>query len=268
VKLFVLISAVLLTGCASTSNMQVGPSTYFDENAANFVAIGDSIPNDAEPVGPVEASRCQRNSLDASISDDMVLHDLQIAAYAKRANGIASISITKESGLLQNCWYVLKGRALAYKTKNAPIHPEDVQKVFDQQDEMWAEQLENGEITLVQYSRNVFELAKKLDPQAAQVHAFNAYRVYAAKQLEDKKITQEEYDYRVSEKYAELVSVSEEKSRQNGRQQVVNGQHVDPTPFLLYAIGQSFKNAYQPPPRNFVNCTSNNFGGSISTTCY
>lgn len=117
----VVVVAGALTGCASQSgNLQVGTGQSYmalkDQREASLtVKEYPAVPPGAEVLGPVDASRCHRNTLDAAPEPAQLLLDLKVAAYARGADGIAGIQQTRESGLLKNCWYIVTVRATAFK---------------------------------------------------------------------------------------------------------------------------------------------------------
>lgn len=120
-KLIYAACAALLAGCASTSaNMKVGTEhsavSAADQRAA-VLAVKEypAVPAGAAVIGKVDASRCHRNSLQAAPTKEDLLADLKVAAYARGADGIASIEETRESGLLLNCWYIVTARATAFR---------------------------------------------------------------------------------------------------------------------------------------------------------
>ncbi|MBT9467198.1 hypothetical protein [Hydrogenophaga sp.] len=112
-----------ITGCASNSaNMRVGTDmTYLSlkdqREATQAVQVYPQPPQGATMLGQVDASRCHRNTLQAPPTDTELLLDLRIAAYARGADGIASVKIEKATGLLQNCWAITNGTAQAFQLK-------------------------------------------------------------------------------------------------------------------------------------------------------
>ncbi|WP_153242675.1 hypothetical protein [Frateuria defendens] len=74
-----------------------------------------ALPAGAETLGTVEAGRCHRNFTQTAPTQENVMTDLKVAAYAKGADGITGVSIEKKSGLSNNCWYVLSGTAVAFR---------------------------------------------------------------------------------------------------------------------------------------------------------
>jgi hypothetical protein len=111
--------AVTLSACASQSaNMQVGTSISYlsisdQREAARTVQEYPTAPIGAKVLGQVDASRCHRNALDEPPSNDALVMDLKVAAYARGADGLTDIQFSKESGLLKNCWFVITARANA-----------------------------------------------------------------------------------------------------------------------------------------------------------
>lgn len=123
-RVFLLVAFILLlSGCSSHSgNTMLGTTSYNyslseQREALRTVAVAQALPDDAVNMGPVDAARCHRNSLDAEPTEDMILTDLRMFAYAKGADGIYDVNIFKESGLLKNCWHILNGKASMYKLK-------------------------------------------------------------------------------------------------------------------------------------------------------
>lgn len=122
--LLVLVAALAVTGCASQSgNMMVGTGQSYlsigeQREAARTVKVFSDLPAGATVLGPVDASRCHRNTLEAAPSDDVLLTDLKVAAYARGADGIVGVTTTKESGLLKNCWYIITAKANMVRVAN------------------------------------------------------------------------------------------------------------------------------------------------------
>ncbi len=106
-------------GCASnSSNMRVGTEQSYVSLKDQREAIAEvkeysSLPEGAKRISKVDASRCHRNAMQTEPTEDEVLVDLKVAAYAKGADGIMDVKIEKVSGLLQNCWNILTGEATA-----------------------------------------------------------------------------------------------------------------------------------------------------------
>ena len=116
----------LVAGCSShSSNLQVGNDQSYtslkdQREAVRTVKAYESLPSGAEVLDVVSAGRCHRSFVEEAPTEAAVLMDLKIAAYAKGADGITDVSISKDSGLNRNCWYVLGGTAKAFTLGNAP----------------------------------------------------------------------------------------------------------------------------------------------------
>ena len=116
----------LIAGCSSySSNLQVGNDQSYtslkdQREAVRTVKAYESLPSGAEMLDVVSAGRCHRSFVEEAPTEAAVLMDLKIAAYAKGADGITDVSISKDSGLNRNCWYVLGGTAKAFTLGNAP----------------------------------------------------------------------------------------------------------------------------------------------------
>ncbi len=124
-RLALALCAAVVAGCASPSaNMRIGSETMAlslqDQRAAsNTIVVAQAVPPGAQVVGAVDASRCHRFQGDIEPTDEMVMADLKVAAFARGADGIAGASIVREVGLTRNCWYILTGRATAFTAAKA-----------------------------------------------------------------------------------------------------------------------------------------------------
>lgn len=112
-----------LSGCATNSaNMRVGTDMSYaslkdQREASQAVQVTQQAPQGAAMLGQVDAARCHRNTLHNEPTDAEILLDLKVAAYARGADGITAVNITKTSGLMQNCWAILNGTAQAFQVK-------------------------------------------------------------------------------------------------------------------------------------------------------
>ena len=100
--------------------MRVGSEqTYIslqDQRTANQIVVEASdVPKGSAVIGPVDASRCHRHQGDIEPTNEMVIADLKAAAYARGGDGIAGATIVREVGLQKNCWFILTGRATAFR---------------------------------------------------------------------------------------------------------------------------------------------------------
>jgi len=84
---------IQLSGCATVS------SNIREENSLSYRPISLN----ATIRGPVDASRCYRNTLRIEPTKDTLMTDLKIAAYAKGADAITNVTVNEKSGLLHNC---------------------------------------------------------------------------------------------------------------------------------------------------------------------
>jgi hypothetical protein len=123
-KLALLVLSVAISGCSSySSNLQVGNDQSYaspkdQREAVRTVKVYQELPVGAEVIKTVSAGRCHRSFVEEAPTEAAVLTDLKIAAYAQGADGINAVSITKDSGLPRNCWYVLGGTAKAFTMSN------------------------------------------------------------------------------------------------------------------------------------------------------
>ena len=119
-----LLAAVALSGCSTySSNMRVGNDMTYaslgDQRAASqSVQVLDEPPAGATVIGPVDAGRCHRSFVETSPSEQQVLLDLKIAAYALGADAISNVVIDKQSAITKNCWYMLDAKAKALRIKS------------------------------------------------------------------------------------------------------------------------------------------------------
>ena len=124
VKCLIIIASVIVLGGCSTysSNMQVGNDQSYlslkdQREAIRAVAQYDSLPEDATVLGKVNAARCHRSLAEKLPDETMVVIDLKVAAYARGADGIADVKITKQSGLTKNCWHIIDAEAVIFMNK-------------------------------------------------------------------------------------------------------------------------------------------------------
>lgn len=115
-----LILIATTTSCATySSNLQVGNDQSYvslkdQREALRTIKEYESLPQGAVVLGKVDAGRCHRSFVETEPDENIVKIDLKVAAYAKGADGITDIKITKESGLTKNCWYILDGEATMF----------------------------------------------------------------------------------------------------------------------------------------------------------
>lgn len=271
--LAILVCALALAGCATSRNVRTSAEATASPEAQRYVVVATKTPAGAKEIGQITAARCHRNTFDPVPTEQQVIEDLQGEAYAKGANGISQVKVEKTGmTFASNCWQLLKGSATAFSNPGGPMTPADAQQTYDSKYAEWKQQYAAGTLSLLQFSRNTQQLVDELFPDAVHAHAFLTYRVFAAKQLEDKKIGKEEYDYLVAEKFAaykDAVNRERRAAESSAVARAQAAQQPDPTPYLMYALGQASAsmqnaaNAYRP-----VNCTSTSLGGVVNTSCY
>jgi uncharacterized protein YbjQ (UPF0145 family) len=119
--LIVAVILAALPGCSTySSNMRVGNGMSYaslgDQRAASkTIQVRDVVPSGAQVLGEVDAGRCHRSFVEKAPAEQAVLLDLKIAAYALGADAIADVKIEKQSALTKNCWYMLEGKAKAFR---------------------------------------------------------------------------------------------------------------------------------------------------------
>lgn len=121
-RTILILLATLTFGCGTTSsNYSVGTqqshASVADQRAASLLPVASALPSGARRLGVIDAARCHRDFTQTTPREEDLIADLKTAAYARGADGIAEVRISKESGLAQNCWYMLNGQAVAYAFK-------------------------------------------------------------------------------------------------------------------------------------------------------
>jgi len=121
-----------------------------------------------------------------------------------------------------------------------------------------------GEITEIGFSEGLLFLSKEMYPKDYLYQSLFRYRLFLSHELEAGRITQPEFQYKLSEKVVEFGEKS--KLRDDAaRQYVPSPSRPDMVPFILQGIGNSLRNAYPPPP---PYCMTTGWDGIYSTTCY
>ncbi len=121
-SLGIILAVLLLSACSTSSNLHVGNemsySSLKDQRETNkSVRAYKALPKGAKVLEKVEASRCHRMANHSAPTNEAVIQDLKISAYAKGADGITNVKITKDGDLASNCWYVLNGTASSFSFK-------------------------------------------------------------------------------------------------------------------------------------------------------
>lgn len=119
-----LAAALVCAGCGTTSsNITVGTGNFTVDPVRQRTALlavkeTPTIPEGGVEVARVDASRCHQSRSQVAPTQADVIADLKIAAYAKGANGIAAVTLTKGYNAGLDCLSVLTGAAVAYTLKN------------------------------------------------------------------------------------------------------------------------------------------------------
>jgi len=105
---------------SQVSNVRVGNEAWYgslesQRNANRTIKVTKTVPAGAEVIGPIEAARGHRDWRYSAPTEETVLTDLKVIAYTKGADGIADVKFSKSTNLMENFWYVLEGRATAYR---------------------------------------------------------------------------------------------------------------------------------------------------------
>ena len=113
-----------LFGCGDfTRNYLVGdelpPGDIQSQRIAmKTIKVFDDLPDNAQSVKEIYAARCHREEFEKEPKEEMLIGDFKIQAYAKGADGISNITVEKNSALMENCWYMLEGKAKMFMLSN------------------------------------------------------------------------------------------------------------------------------------------------------
>lgn len=150
-------------------------------------------------------------------------------------------------------------------------------KDYDSLTNQWNADLKAGMISELTYSRRMEAIAARVLPDDYRYQAYLKYRVFLAAELEKKKISKEEFDYKRAEKWAEY-----QESKARDRREVASQARIQPAPqtivvqpqprddsglaaaILLQGVANSMNNAYRPP----INCMSTATGNMVNTNCF
>jgi hypothetical protein len=121
--LFALVVGLLMVGCAGTRVTNVtegrdlpsGTDARTSREAIRTISVTETTPSNALITGSVEAGRGHRDWRNDEPTLEDLINDLKISAYAKGADGISEVQTQKKSGISDNYWWVLQGRAVAWR---------------------------------------------------------------------------------------------------------------------------------------------------------
>lgn len=170
----------------------------------------------------------------------------------------------------------------AAQKRTSPADPviaqisEATAKDYDTLTNQWGAELKAGKISELTYSKRMEAIAERFLASDHRYQAYLKYRVFIASELEKKKISKEEFDYKRAEKWAEYQEAKARDQREAAAQSRVQTPQtivVQPQPredsglatyMLLQGVANSMQRAYRPP----VNCTSTAFGNTVNTNCF
>ena len=126
-KIFILLSILLLQGCATTSgpsgsglignNINTNYSLEDLRKANKTIKYTETLPANAEMMGEITARRCHRMATDPVPSEETLMNDLKLLVYTQGGDGFTDYKLKKHSGvgLLYNCWQLRDASAKMYK---------------------------------------------------------------------------------------------------------------------------------------------------------
>ena len=114
----------ILSSCfASNAPNLIGKRANYDysddisalRDANRGVKIYSSIPERATNIKSIEVKRCHQNFTEDAPTEETLLDDLIIAAYAAGADGISKIKHKREKGLMKNCWHIRSAQGSIFR---------------------------------------------------------------------------------------------------------------------------------------------------------
>ena len=112
-----LMAALGLVGCVTAGyegqvgNMVSGDQVLARREAIKNVRYADTAPAGYRKLKDVSVRRCHRNWTEDAPTDQALLSDLKIAAYAEGGELLTNLRTDKKNGLAANCWYVVEATA-------------------------------------------------------------------------------------------------------------------------------------------------------------
>jgi hypothetical protein len=124
-------------------------------------------------------------------------------------------------------------------------------------------------ITELEYSQGVHRLIKQYMPTDYDAQTLAAYRVMLATKLQDKQISQAEFNYMFEERRNAYLAKREqdERAEQRGQAQAAaadRDRQTAATAAFLRGVGNAARNAAPAPA---TNCTSTVSGNQVFTRC-
>ena len=120
--LLVTAAAAVLAGCAHP-NLAGLEGNALDTSyglrdrreAKQHIRVATAVPAGAEVMGDFSTQRCHQYATNQPPSEATLRDDLVLLAYAEGADGLTDVRIAQQSGLLQNCWYVVRATATFFR---------------------------------------------------------------------------------------------------------------------------------------------------------
>lgn len=111
------LSAALLAGCVTPGyEGQVGNGISGDQMSTRREAL-KTVQYSTTPLPgyrklkAVSVRRCHRNFTEKAPTEDALIEDLKVAAYAEGGELVTNVQSTTKNGLAANCWYVVEATA-------------------------------------------------------------------------------------------------------------------------------------------------------------
>jgi len=118
-----ILASLMLCGCAKPNlvglrgnNPNSSYSLQDQRTARSHIKVEIAVPQDSVSLGEFSTERCHQFAQDEAPRDATLLNDLILLAYAQNADGLAMVRFERESALLKNCWFVVRGTATFYRT--------------------------------------------------------------------------------------------------------------------------------------------------------
>lgn len=108
----------LLCSCAipvKSNSINSRYSLQDSRNARLHVKVVETVPATAIVMDKAGVERCHKYLGDEPPSDLTMTDDMKLMAYSQGADGIADLQITRESGLLSNCWSMVKASGTLFR---------------------------------------------------------------------------------------------------------------------------------------------------------
>lgn len=156
-----------------------------------------------------------------------------------------------------------------FKLPATDVVAENPTRTYEAARDEWKLERDAGKISYLEFAERTQALAVRLFPEDANFQSFLKYRVYLAKELQDGKISREEYDFKEADR---LALYREARAREwaladQRAAAAAAPAPVNPMPyFLLQGMGNAFQRTYTAPTQS--QCITSSYGGVYTTNCY